>query len=303
MQPVQVVAVGGPVAAIPLGDGYHHKGKGYHSPPVPISYGHPPPTYHHPPAPAYHPPPAASYGPPQVPSSGYGAPQASYGAPAPTYHAPQSSYSVPAPAKASYGHHKGPTVVKHVHSHQHHYNGGLGGYAKDNRFSGSQVSTSFDSFENFNSFSSINKVGSALPIVPPRQREIYAEDCECVSDSRYCAFTDIVPRSNSNFLNIDARSKKTTILANEDHVAAESENHEVVETAEGTEENTARHKRDTMVFKDRTRDNRDTMVFRTSSRPVASLSPAASTSRLGPSSSINSLGVSLVNSTTQSFLK
>ncbi|XP_071520052.1 uncharacterized protein [Panulirus ornatus] len=278
VQPVQVVPVGGPIAAVPIPKGYH---------------SHPPP--------AYHPPP--SYGPPPVPSSGYGAPQPSYGPPPPAYEPPQSSYSVPEPAHSSYGHHQKGHVVKHVHNHQHHYDsgsyGGIG-YAKDNSFSGSQThaigsSNSFDSLENFNSFgSTLDKVGRPLPIIPPRPSPTYSEDCQCVSP-QYCSSFDVIGRSSGHFLpGIDARNKKTDILStaadedvssDETQVFSASESKDVVKTkeddADKKKENAERSKRDTMVFRDSRRNNRDAMVFKDSRRTRGSVQPALASSRQG----------------------
>ncbi|XP_068201463.1 uncharacterized protein [Palaemon carinicauda] len=223
VQPVQVVPVGGPIAAVPIDKGhkkgFHDKGH-HHSPPA---YYPPQPTYHAP-QPAYHPP-----------ATGYGAPATGYGAPA--YHPPQSSYGVPAssyaspasytPPKSSYG----GGQVQHVHTHHHVYNGQASGggfaYGKDNSLGSS--SSHFSTFGN-----SVKKVGSALPAIPPRENFLteqgslpgFLEDCQCV-ERRYCSSLDIVGRSNDQFLHLDARSKKTDILSTasgeNDTVATSSE--------------------------------------------------------------------------------
>lgn len=255
VQPVQVVAVGGPIAAVPV---HHHKG---YAPPVPI---------HHPPAPVYH------------------APQPTYGAP--SY---QSSY--------------GPPAVSHHHTHHHAYNAhhgsSYGGYAKkDNSFgSSSPLSTA-------SSFGKVDKVGSSLPVVPPRPSPLSSvsshsssnsfnsfnsfSSCQCV-EARFCPLGDVVPRSNNDILPlINARNKKTDILstAGDEEVLAGSEDSPVVVEGDGNdkpvedgkkkEEHSERRRRDTVIFEDKKRDTRDTMVFRESfgGRPQVT-----STSRLGVS--------------------
>ncbi|XP_042215657.1 uncharacterized protein LOC121861800 [Homarus americanus] len=309
VQPVQVVPVGGPVAAVPI-----HHDKGYGAPPP--SYGPPPPIYH-PPPPVYAPPPPS-----------YGPPPPSYGPPPPVYEPPTSSYSEPsyAPHKASYDHHhEGPSVVKHVHTHHHLYNGGgsHGGYAKDNTYSGTRShssfgsgsfgsgsfgsgsfgsgsfgsGSSFDSLEDFNSFGSgsINKVGKPLlPPIPPtplRPSSSFLEDCQCV-EFQYCSSFDIVGRSSNDLQPfIDARNFKSDILSTateeisgENQVFSASEDQPVVVQTEGNEnkdKNTERKKRDIMVFKEIKRPNRDTMVFRENSRGSVSRPAALATSRQG----------------------
>lgn len=247
VQPIQVVPVGGPIAAVPVQKGYHkgHHQKGHYSPPA-----------YHPPQPAYHPP---------APVSGYGAPPpATYGAPAPVYHPPKASYGPPvssyatpsySPPKASYGH-GGSTVVQHIHTHHHVYNGpsSQGGYAfgKDNSYrSSTSTSSNFGTtFKNFGS--SIKKIGTAaLPAIPPRQgfltentrQSAYFEDCQCV-ERQYCSTFDIVGRSNNLRPLLDARTHKTEILS-----TAGSEIYNIVDSSTGKEivnQETQRTKRDTL---------------------------------------------------------
>ncbi|KAK8728788.1 hypothetical protein OTU49_008939, partial [Cherax quadricarinatus] len=292
VQPVQVVPLGGPIAAVPI---HHDKGYGHKG------YGIPPPIYG-PPPPVYAPPPPV-----------YAPPQPVYAPPQPSYGPPISSYSEPVyhPPKASY---HSPSLVKHVHTHHHVYDGqgSYGGgitYAKDNTYSGTQThtvssSSSFDSLENFNNFGSfshgsIDKVGKPLPVVAPRPGPPYQQDCQCV-EFRYCAVHDIIGRS-SNDLHplIDARSKKTDILSTASDSDNTSEENQVFSASEGrhlvaevvkkvAENSTSeRTKRDTMVFRDKPRDARDTMIFRDDTRAssFSGLSvaprPAIATSRQG----------------------
>nr|XP_045612618.1 serine proteinase stubble-like [Procambarus clarkii] len=299
VQPVQVVPVGGPIAAVPIhpGKGYGHKG-----------YGVPPPAYG-PPPPIYSPP---VYAPPQPI---YAPPQPSYGPPPPVYGPHKSSYS-----ESVY--HEGSSLVNHVHTHHHLYDG-PNVYGKDNHYSGTQTHsissspsfTSFDSLEHGNSFADfshggVDKVGKPLPVIPPRPGPAippnigpsYLEDCQCV-DYQYCSSFDVVGRAQTGVHPfIDARSKKTDILSTatdedattgENQVFSASEGKSVVvnaESAEHREKTTERKKRDTVVFKEKPRDARDTMVFKdntrtsTFSRPAAPSRPAIATSRQGLSS-------------------
>lgn len=262
VQPVQVVPVGEPIASVPVNKGYHHKAKGHYSPP---SVG-------------YHPP-STGYGAPHPPSIGYGAPHPpspGYGAP-PAYHPPQSSYSAPpapsyAPPKASYSHAKAhsPSVVHHVHTHQHVYTGGsVGGFGKhDSYSSGSGV---FLDRSSGSSSSSVNKLGSALPVIPLGSsnsalssssssfssssdfQRLYREDCQCV-ERIYCRDHDIVARTSRNFGSLlDARTRDTDILStaddDSDNDVAASEKQEVVAKKEDDKTETAvRTRRDTMKF-------------------------------------------------------
>ncbi|KAK4319578.1 hypothetical protein Pmani_009518 [Petrolisthes manimaculis] len=263
VQPVQVVAVGGPIASVPI----HHKAKGYgYAPPVPV-YNPPPPA----PPPVYH------------------APQPSYGVPAPTYHAPQPTYGAPA--------------VNHQHTHHHsydtHHASSYGGYAKKDNSFGSSSPLSLAS----SSFGKVDKLGSSLPVVPPRPSPLSSfsshssssslssfSNCQCV-EARYCPLSDVVPRSNNDILPlINARNKKTDILstAGDEAVQAASEDSPVVVESDGKDKtvedgkkeegHSERRRRDTVIFEDKKRDTRDTMVFRESfgGRP-----PISANSRLG----------------------
>ncbi|XP_050736791.1 uncharacterized protein LOC127008615 isoform X2 [Eriocheir sinensis] len=288
VQPVQVVAVGGPIAAVPISHGY--KGKGY-SPPVPITYPAPAPPIYHPP------PPVPSYGPP----------------PPPIYPQP------------GYGHHD---VVKHVHQHQHVYDAysGIGGsYGKDNSY-GSKGA--YSSHESLIDKSSAGRPLPTIPIIPPRPpfspsvgfpsssggfpsssggfpsssdgftsssgssfpSSPFLNDCECV-EARFCSIGDVIPRSNS-IPHITARNKRTETLSTDDKddndkvKFSASEGREVVVKAEGEAkkgEEKSRKKRDSdkVIFEDERRPARDTMIFRENFDIGSRGIPAHSSSRQG----------------------
>ncbi|XP_063890008.1 serine protease filzig-like isoform X1 [Scylla paramamosain] len=238
VQPVQVVAVGGPIAAVPVAHkGYAYKGKGYG---VPVTYPAAPPVYQAPIQPSYGPPPP------------------------PAYHPPSYDY-----------HSDG--VVNHVHTHKHLYNSGYGhggSYGKDNSFESS--SYSIDKLGGGpNPFIPGTPFGPATNTFPSSP---FLNDCQCVA-AQFCAFGDVIPRSNDLLQHITARNKRTDTLSTdgeEDEAVAASEGSEVAVQSETVEARKSRRRRDTVIFEDNKRPERDTMVFRETFDGVRGLAPSSS---------------------------